>query len=580
MAGFGLEEIGIPGGGYLKESLTHCTDPLKAIEEFQVENGILLPSLRPMLHLLDLHNVKRLDFHNSIMEELRDKLIGQISELGAKEGRERDRKLKELLTKSFPVIKIKALRPVVMCILKHMAHVEEKYLKILVRDRELYEACDTEVKRQIWKDSQALFGDEVSPLLTGYITSKEDTLFSVENLHNLFFSPSPKARRQGEMVQKLVHMIGRNVKLYDLVLQFLRTLFLRTRFVHYCSLRAELLMALHDKEVHDITAVDPCHKFTWCLDACIREGRVDAKRSRELQVFLDSIRRGQEQVLGDLSMILCDPYAINFLANSVIRLLHHLMNNDSMPRENSVLVLVLRMLALGLHSWDMIESQVFREPKLDPQIVTKFLPSLVSLMVDDEVRKLNSKLPLDERETAIAVIEHSGPPPDAYQAYLQESSVACVLSMHYTLHCANRRDRAGVMRVLGTLATCHQDRAFHDTFLHSLVAALIPMTDEFAMEDFCTIVFDEFFLTNISRENVMRHLMKLVWYVHTKLPDNRRDTLLKALQPGTHQSENSQTLYESLRRRVTAHQEAQVQPQPSDSTDSPLLTMPTPPPLP
>lgn len=61
-----------------------------------------------------------------------------------------------------------------------------------MRDKELYEACDTEVKRQIWKDSQALFGDEVSPLLTGYITSKEDTLFNVENLNNLFFSPSPK----------------------------------------------------------------------------------------------------------------------------------------------------------------------------------------------------------------------------------------------------------------------------------------------------------------------------------------------------------------------------------------------------
>ena len=57
-------------------------------------------------------------------------------------------------------------------------------------------------------------------------------------------------------------------------------------------------------------------------------------------------------------MILCDPYAINFLANSVIRLLQYLMNNEAMPRENSVLVLMLRMLALGLHSWDMIESQV------------------------------------------------------------------------------------------------------------------------------------------------------------------------------------------------------------------------------
>lgn len=51
---------------------------------------------------------------------------------------------------------------------------------------------------------------------------------------------------------------------------------------------------------------------------------------------------------------------------------------------------------------------MFREPKLDPQIVTKFLPALVSLMVDDDVRRLNAKLPPDERESAITIIEHSG----------------------------------------------------------------------------------------------------------------------------------------------------------------------------
>ena len=36
MSGFGLEEIDIPGRDYLKEALTSCTDPLKAIEDFQV----------------------------------------------------------------------------------------------------------------------------------------------------------------------------------------------------------------------------------------------------------------------------------------------------------------------------------------------------------------------------------------------------------------------------------------------------------------------------------------------------------------------------------------------------------------
>ena len=62
-------------------------------------------------------------------------------------------------------------------------------------------------------------------------------------------SPPPQVRRQGEIIQKIVHMIGHSVKLYDMVLQFLRTLFVKTRNVHYCTLRAELLMALHDLEI-------------------------------------------------------------------------------------------------------------------------------------------------------------------------------------------------------------------------------------------------------------------------------------------------------------------------------------------
>lgn len=165
----------------------------------------------------------------------------------------------------------------------------EKKLKIVMADKGLYKVCAVEVKRQIWQDNQALFGDEVSPLLKQYIVEKEAALFSsdVSVLHS-FFSPSPKTRRQGEVspagrlgavapnpthptpggttlrlfqvVLKLTQMIGKNVKLYDMVLQFLRTLFLRTRNVHYCTLRAELLMSLHDLDITEICSVDPCHK--------------------------------------------------------------------------------------------------------------------------------------------------------------------------------------------------------------------------------------------------------------------------------------------------------------------------------
>ena len=88
---------------------------------------------------------------------------------------------------------------------------------------------------------------------------------------------------------------------------------------------------------------------------------------------------------------------------------------DIFSQDHPILLLLLRLLSLGLDALRMMEKQDFKEPKLDPQVVTKFLPSMMSLMVDDLVRSLNSKLPKDDRETAITTIEHLGPPPDAYQ---------------------------------------------------------------------------------------------------------------------------------------------------------------------
>lgn len=166
---FGLEEAGIPGKEYLRDSLTNCSDPLRAIEDFQTENGILLPSLRPMLPLLDLHGVKRLDFHFSVLEELREKLITRIEDMSKLDQKQRETKLKELLNKSFPLIRVPSLQPVVMIILKSLDVVEDKYLKQLVADKSLYSKCDVSVKRQIWQQHQTLFGDEVSPLLSQYI---------------------------------------------------------------------------------------------------------------------------------------------------------------------------------------------------------------------------------------------------------------------------------------------------------------------------------------------------------------------------------------------------------------------------
>uniref|UniRef100_A0A4W5R1W8 Negative elongation factor complex member B n=2 Tax=Hucho hucho TaxID=62062 RepID=A0A4W5R1W8_9TELE len=525
----GLPELGISNGEDLKETLTNCTEPLKAIDQFQTENGILLPTLQSALPFLDLHGTPRLEFHQSVFDELRDKLMERVATIA--EGKDEDRygKLKELLEKSFPLAKMPSIQPVVMQVLKHLPKVPEKKLKLVMADKELYKVCAVEVKRQIWQENQALFGDEVSPLLKQYIVAKEAALFSrdLSILHN-FFSPSPKARRQGEVVLKLIQMIGKNVKLYDMVLQFLRTLFLRTRNVHYCTLRAELLMSLHDLDISEICSVDSCHKFTWCLDACIREKFVDAKRARELQGFLDGVKKGQEEVLGDLSMILCDPFASNTLVLSTVRNLQELLSQDALPRDSPDLMLLLRMLSLGQCAWDMIDSQVFKEPRLELEVVTRFLPAMLSVLVDDYTFTVEQKLPSEEKTS----LSYPTALPDNFNKYLQENKVACEMGLYYALHIAKQRNKNALQRLLPALVETYNDMAFGDIFLHLLTAHLTLLSDEFGTKEFCSAVFDGFLLTSFSsKENVHRHNLRLLLHLHQKVLPSCVETLVKTLEP-------------------------------------------------
>lgn len=113
-----------------------------------MENGILLPTLQSALPFLDLHGTPRLEFHQSVFDELRENLMERVAVIA--EGKETDRcvkmgliylffvaennsvvdscvmvlnrysKLEELLEKSFPLVKMPSIQPVVMQVLKHL----------------------------------------------------------------------------------------------------------------------------------------------------------------------------------------------------------------------------------------------------------------------------------------------------------------------------------------------------------------------------------------------------------------------------------------------------------------------------
>lgn len=107
------------------------------------------------------------------------------------------------------------------------------------------------------------------------------------------------------------------------------------------------------------------------------------------------------------------------------------------------------------------------------------------------------------------------------------------------------------------------------------------MGDEFSTEDFCTGLFDEFLFVGLTRDNVTRHMLKLLWYIHSRLPALRLTTLMKALQPTAQHNESVHALYSSLQDRIgTAMQEVQAAAGASEPMDidfdSPLKQVPTP----
>lgn len=69
------------------------------------------------------------------------------------------------------------------------------------------------------------------------------------------------------------------------------------------------------------------------------------------------------------------------------------------------------------------------------------------------------------------------------EAFIQESSVASIIAMYYTLHTARQKDRVGILRVLTVLASCKNDRAYEDPFLHSLVRIYYQRTKNIKLND-------------------------------------------------------------------------------------------------
>ncbi|XP_021339653.1 negative elongation factor B-like [Mizuhopecten yessoensis] len=146
------------------------------------------------------------------------------------------------------------------------------------------------------------------------------------------------------------------------------------------------------------------------------------------------------------------------------------------------------------------------------------------------------------------------------------------------LQACRSRDKFALCQILPTLIHCENERASEDTFLHTIISYLIPMAEDFSQEDLCVVVFDDFILPSISKENMMRHLLRLLWHIHHKLPPTRLEALMQATAPNNEHSEAVHTTYQQLADKISSYEPSPATPQ--EQLDSPLMSVPAPTPAP
>lgn len=108
-------------------------------------------------------------------------------------------------------------------------------------------------------------------------------------------------------------MVGERESLYTRITEVIRERYVKTCDALYCSLRLELLMAVHDFNVDyavkfggvfllncsfnfEVLA-DACHDFAWCLDACLMQKHLDSQQTSKLKaLLLDTSKKSKVKI--------------------------------------------------------------------------------------------------------------------------------------------------------------------------------------------------------------------------------------------------------------------------------------------
>ncbi|KAG0237741.1 Cofactor of BRCA1 [Actinomortierella wolfii] len=360
--------------------------PGQAIVQIQEKCGLNLPDIQAIYPLLDHHGRSRYDVHSSCMKALKAKLLQKL-ESAPIDGARFDSILRSML----PYIEVEGLQDLPLALLGRFPdRMSDSIIDKIAENDDLFRAAPQEVKRRIWLAHPSKFRDDVIPIVKAYRTDPN----IIRMAKDMSIDQPAKVitqRRAHPSIKQLMDIVGGNLNLYNHIGTYLRSLFIQTNDAVYCTLRFDLLMAMHEANLGSITKVDPCHELVWNLDACNRTLSMDDRRVENIRKFFDKVSR-DDPVHGDIAMILNDPFTSNMITSRLLTQMNDTTQKGKLPHSDSSLIWTATTLNLGAHARRIIQQQKFRIQRVDPNVTDKFFTTLSNCILDDTLGQLRQEV--------------------------------------------------------------------------------------------------------------------------------------------------------------------------------------------
>ncbi|GAM18670.1 hypothetical protein SAMD00019534_018450 [Acytostelium subglobosum LB1] len=421
-------------------------------------------------------------------------------------------KLEALLDKSFPYIGFEELKSIPMKVMQLMQDVPFRFLKKLSETPELYEQCPLEVKRQIWLINEQLFREKLLPLMHQYV---EDP-YLLQDLNELLVETLllPSKRREGNAVlQEIAELVGKSFQLYTMAVDYIKELYQHSGNPAFCTLRADLLMWLHDANLAIVYDQDCVHSFAWCVDACMREDTVDTRRVREIQSYFASLAPGK--MLSDVAMVFANPFATHCLVRNVLRHLVNVVQKKQIPKDDENIKYITLLITLSYKAHMMLRDEHYVMPHIKKPVMASFYPILASQILDDLSRQ-GTDQPTDTEEEVDANLT----------TLFNKNSVCQKIMCGYIAKRVNERDTTTVDKYLKFISAQapHVATADH-SFIQSLVTQVLCVKDA----KMSTVVIEDFLLKYKHLPFVQKQLLRYLQESQARMSQRDLQTFTQRL---------------------------------------------------